>query len=302
MNVYVCEPLHPAALELLNRRAVLVDDPALAEGVVTRNFAVDRAFMDRCPHLRAVGVHGRGLDGVDVAEARRRGVRVVYTPHENARSVAEHIASLLLALARKIPRADRLARAGAARTADPDLCGVELYGKTLGLAGAGEIGRAAGQILRAGFGMKLRVWSAHMTPERAEALGMEYCPGLEELFRTCDAVTVGLPLTEETRDLIDERVLNGAKPGLLLVNTSRGGVVDEEALYRALTDGTLGGAACDVFRKEPPGPENPLLGLDNFIATPHMAATTDEALRRTGLCVVRQLLDVLEGKPAEYEV
>lgn len=302
MNVYVCEPLHPEALRLLESRAALVDDPALAQGVITRNFAVDRAFMDRCPALRAVGVHGRGLDGVDLAEARRRSVRVVYAPHANCRSVAEHIAALLLALARKIPRADRLARAGAARTADPALCGAELWGKTLGLVGAGEIGRAAAGILHGGFGMKLRVWSPHMTPDRAAALGMKCCPDLKALFGSCDAVTVGVPLTEGTRNLIDAQVLGAAKPGLLLVNTSRGGVVDEAALYRALTDGPLGGAACDVFQTEPPGPENPLLGLDNFIATPHIAATTEEALRRTGLCVATQLLDVLEGRPAEYEV
>ena len=203
MNVYVCEEMHPAALEFLQSWATLVDDPALAEGVITRNFAVDRMFMEKCPRLRA---------------------------HENVRSVAEHIAALLLALARKIPKADRMARAGTARTADGALCGTELFGKTLGLVGAGEIGCEAGRILQKGFGMKLRVFSAHMTPQRADALGMVFCSSLKELFRTCDAVTVGLPLTEATQNLIGRQVLNAAKPGLLLINTSRGGVVDEDAL------------------------------------------------------------------------
>lgn len=305
MKIFVCEPLDPAALALLRQRAEVTDDPAklgTVDAVITRNFAVDRAFFEKCPRLRSVGVHGRGLDGVDLTQARRRGVRVVYAPHENVESVAEHIAALLLALARRVPRADRMARAGAARPGDASLCGVELRGRTLGLVGAGEIGCRAGEILRDGFGMRLRVWSPSMTDSRARALGMERSGSLRELFGECDAVTVGVPLNDGTRNLIGPDILAAAKPGLLLVNTSRGGVVDEAALLRALTEGPLGGAACDVFRREPPGPENPLLGLENFIATPHIAATTREALRRTGLCVARQVLAVLDGKPAEYEV
>lgn len=305
MKIFVCEPLDPAALALLRQRAEVTDDPAklgTVDAVITRNFAVDRAFFEKCPRLRAVGVHGRGLDGVDLTQARRRGVRVVYAPHENVESVAEHIAALLLALARRVPRADRMARAGAARPGDASLCGVELRGRTLGLVGAGEIGCRAGEILRDGFGMRLRVWSPSMTDSRARALGMERSGSLRELFGECDAVTVGVPLNDGTRNLIGPDILAAAKPGLLLVNTSRGGVVDEAALLRALTEGPLGGAACDVFRREPPGPENPLLGLENFIATPHIAATTREALRRTGLCVAWQVLAVLDGKPAEYEV
>lgn len=305
MKIFVCEPLDPAALALLRQRAEVTDDPAqlgTVDAVITRNFAVDRAFFEKCPRLRAVGVHGRGLDGVDLNQARRRGVRVVYAPHENVESVAEHIAALLLALARRVPRADRMARAGAARAGDASLCGVELRGRTLGLVGAGEIGCRAGEILRDGFGMRLRVWSPSMTDSRARALGMERSGSLRELFGECDAVTVGVPLNDGTRNLIGLDILAAAKPGLLLVNTSRGGVVDEAALLRALTEGPLGGAACDVFRREPPGPENPLLGLENFIATPHIAATTREALRRTGLCVARQVLAVLDGKPTEYEV
>lgn len=305
MKIFVCEPLDPAALALLRQRAEVTDDPAklgTVDAVITRNFAVDRAFFEKCPRLRAVGVHGRGLDGVDLTQARRRGVRVVYAPHENVESVAEHIAALLLALARRVPRADRMARAGAARPGDASLCGVELRGRTLGLVGAGEIGCRAGEILRDGFGMRLRVWSPSMTDSRARALGMERSGSLRELFGECDAVTVGVPLNDGTRNLIGPDILAAAKPGLLLVNTSRGGVVDEAALLRALTEGPLGGAACDVFRREPPGPENPLLGLENFIATPHIAATTREALRRTGLCVARQVLAVLDGKSAEYEV
>ena len=125
MKIYVCEPLDPAVLALLRQRAEVTDDPAqlgTVDAVITRNFAVDRAFFEKCPCLRAVGVHGRGLDGVDLTQARRRGVRVVYAPHENVESVAEHIAALLLALARRIPRADRMARAGAARPGDAALC------------------------------------------------------------------------------------------------------------------------------------------------------------------------------------
>ena len=265
MKIFVCEPLDPAALALLRQRAEVTDDPAqlgTVDAVITRNFAVDRAFFEKCPCLRAVGVHGRGLDGVDLTQARRRGVRVVYAPHENVESVAEHIAALLLALARRVPRADRMARAGAARPGDASLCGVELRGRTLGLVGAGEIGCRAGEILRDGFGMRLRVWSPSMTDSRARALGMERSGSLRELFGECDAVTVGVPLNDGTRNLIGPDILAAAKPGLLLVNTSRGGVVDEAALLRALTEGPLGGAACDVFRREPPGPENPLLGLE----------------------------------------
>ena len=228
-------------------------------------------------------------------------MRVVYAPHENVESVAEHIAALLLALARRVPW-----RTGMARAARPGLemrrCAAWSCGQDLGPGGRGR-DRLPGRRDFAGrVGMRLRVWSPSMTDSRAQALGMERSGSLRELFGECDAVTVGVPLNDGTRNLIGPDILAAAKPGLLLVNTSQGGVVDECGAASGADGRDLWAARPAMCSPGAAGPENPLLGLENFIATPHTAATTREALRRTGLCVARQVLAVLDGKPAEYEV
>lgn len=295
-TVFLCEPIHPTARALLEEHAVIVDELTQADGAINRNLRMDGAWMDRCPKLKVIGIHGTGTDGVDLAEARRRGIRVFNTPGENADSVAELIVTFALLLARNIPACDRGIQNGEVLSVGGALPGRELRGRTFGMIGCGTIALRAGQILRDGFGMELAGWSRSLTPDKAARLGIRYCEDPAAVMEIADVVSVGTSLTPQTVHLVNREALSHAKPGCVLINTARGDIVDQEALYNALTTGILAGAACDVFPQEPPTRENPLVGLPNFLATPHIGANTEEALYRTGMRTVRNLLSALEEK------
>ena len=290
LKIFLCEPIHPRALALLKTRAEVFSDPAClgrADAAISRNLRMDAAFLEQCPALKVIGIHGTGTDRVDLAAAAQRGVRVVYAPGENAQSVAELIVGLTLALARRVYLADRMLQTGEALAiADARLTGMELHGKTLGLVGVGSIARRAAEMFRRAFGMSIVGYSPSLTEERAACLGIARCTCVREVFARADVVSIGVPLTPQTRGLVGTAELAAAKPGALLVNTARGGVVDEDALYRA---------------HEPPAPGLPLLRLPNFLATPHLGAATDEALLRVGMCVVEQIFTVLDGKTPAHE-
>lgn len=228
--------------------------------------------------LRVVVKYGSGLDNVDVAAAERLGVEVVATPGANARSVAELAITLLFALARHVVLHDRTVRAGswARRT------GIELAGRRLGIVGYGAIGRELAEIAR---GLRLDVVAFDPFVDDAD---VPLVP-LDELLAGCDAVSLHLPLTPETAGLLGARELVTMKPGALLVNTARGGLVEEDALADALRSGALGGAAFDVFAEEPPL-SSPLLELETFIASPHAGAATVDAVRRMSDSAVDLLL------------
>jgi phosphoglycerate dehydrogenase-like enzyme len=228
--------------------------------------------------LRVVVKYGSGMDNIDVGAARALGVKVSSTPGANARSVAELAIALLLALARNVARHDRSVRAGSWRR----LTGVELAGKQLGIVGYGAIGREVGRIAR---GLDLNV-VAH-DPFLAEA-DVALVP-LDELYTESDAVSLHLPLTDETRGLVGERELEAMKPTAFLINTARGGLVDEAALAEALRSGRLGGAALDGFEVEPLD-DSPLRQLDNVVLSPHAGASTHEAVLRTAAQAVDRLL------------
>lgn len=303
MKIFLCEYIHPEARAMLAQRAEIIDDWARigeADGILNRNLNIDRALIGRCPRLKVIGIHGTGTDGVDLAAARERGICVVNTPGQNAGAVAELIVLLTLELARKAYLADRAIHAGAPYpTGAAQLRGTELYGKTLGLIGCGDIALRAAKIFRQGFGMHIIGWSRSLTAEKAAALGIERCETICEVFAKADVVSVGLALNSETRGIIGARELAAARPGCLLINTARGALIDEPALYAALKNGPLGAAACDVLMHEPPTAEDPLTALPNFLATPHIGANTEEALRRVGCMTVQQMLDVLDGKAAQ---
>lgn len=305
MNVFLCEPIHPRALALLQSRAHVFSDRALlaqADAAINRNLHMDDAFLAQCPALKVIGIHGTGTDGVDLAAAAWRGVRVVYAPGENARSVAELIVGLALCLARKICQADRMLHSGVpVACADARLAGTELHGKTLGLVGVGNIAVLAAGMMRAAFSMDVVGYAPSLTDERAAQLGMTRCADVRQVLARADVISIGVPLTPQTRGMIGAAELACVRPGALLINTARGGIVDEDALYDALVHGPLGAAACDVFVQEPPTQALPLLQLPNFVATPHLGAATDEALLRVGMSVVTQVLDVLDGKAPAHE-
>lgn len=304
MKVFLCEYIHPDAYAMLRARAEIIDDWARigeADGILNRNLNIDRALMERCPKLKVIGIHGTGTDGVDLAAARERGICVVNTPGQNAGAVAELIVLLALELARKAYLADRAIQADTPYpTGAQALRGMELCGKTLGLIGCGDIARRAAAILKNGFGMRVIGWSRSLTAEKAAVWGMERCESIAEVFEKADVVNIGLALNEETRGIIGAKELAAARPGCLLINTARGALIDETALYDALKNGPLAAAASDVPVSEPPTRCDPLAALPNYFATPHIGANTEEALRRVGCMTVHQMLTVLDGGTPEH--
>jgi D-3-phosphoglycerate dehydrogenase / 2-oxoglutarate reductase len=238
---------------------------------------VTRRVLEAGP-LRVVVKFGTGTDNIDLAAAGELGVKVSSTPAANALSVAELTIALLLALARNIALHDRLARARSWERRP----GIELAGKRLGVVGYGAVGREVARIADA-LGMDVVAHDPLLQEADAELVD------LATLLGSADAISLHVPLNESTRNLIDAEALERMRPGALLVNTARGGIVDEQALAEALRSGRLAGAAFDVFAEEPPW-DSPLVGLDNVVLSPHAGAATTEAACRAGLQAVEQLL------------
>ena len=249
--------------------------------------------------LQVVGRAGIGLDNVDVAAATRRGVIVVNAPQSNVLSAAEHTIALLLGQARNVPQAHAALKAGKWERSRWE--GVELHGKTLGIIGLGRVGALVAQRALA-FGMRLVAYDPYVAHERARQMGVELLP-LGELMGQSDFVTVHLPKTPETTGLVGEKLLAGAKPGLRLVNTARGGIVDEAALATAISEGRVAGAALDVFATEPPGPASAaLLALEQVVVTPHLGASTREAQDKAGVTIAEQVVLALAGDLVPFAV
>ncbi len=240
--------------------------------VVRSRTKVDAAVMARATKLKIVGRPGTGLDNVDLVAANAKGVEVVNSPEALVEGVAEHVIGLMLALARSIPEADSVMKSG--KWEKDRFVGTELKGKTLGIAGLGRIGRRVGDVARA-LGMNLIGYDVIEIPrEILSSLGCRMVD-LDTLFSSADFITLHVPLTNETRHLVDTRRLSLMKPGAFLVNTSRGEVIDEAALLGALGAGRIGGAALDVFEKEPPSLV--LANAPRLITTPHIAGQTRDA-------------------------
>jgi D-3-phosphoglycerate dehydrogenase len=308
-RVLVADPLAEDGLERL-RAAVDVEvrtklpeaDLVAAVGdfdalVVRSETKVTAAVLEAGRRLRVVGRAGVGVDNIDVAHATSRGILVVNAPRGNIIAAAEHTVGLLFALARNIPQADASVRRGEWQRSR--YAGVEVRGKTLGIVGLGNIGSEVAKRAQ-GLEMEVIAYDPAVPAERAEQVNVELVD-LAELFRRADFVTIHAPLVEGTRNLVNASVLAEARPGARLVNAARGGIVDEAALYEALASGRLAGAASDVFLHEPVG-ESPLLTLPNFIATPHIAASTVEAQASVAFDVAEEVLAVLRGELPRYAV
>lgn len=304
MKVFLCESIHPEALALLKARAEIVsgwDGLSGVSAIIDRNLKLPRQVLEQAPNLKVIAVHGTGSDGIDLEYCHEHGITIVYVPFQNADSVAELIVTLTLSLLRKLPLADRLVTSGRlTQNAPPELFGNELRGKTIGLIGVGDIARRMSRIMIQGFGCKVIGYDPYFPVERAAEVGIERRDTPEEVMAQADVISLGVHLTDSTAHMINDARLALCKPTAVLVNASRGGVVDESALYRALTQGRLAAAACDVWESEPPTLDNPLVGLPNVLATPHLGANTDEALRRVGVKMVEEIFTVLDGGQAEH--
>ncbi len=268
---------------------------AEADGWIIRSGTeVTAELLEAADRLKVVGRAGVGVDNVDLEAATRKGILVINAPEGNTISTAEHTCAMLLALARRIPQANASLVGGSwERKA---FTGSELYEKTLGIVGVGKIGRAVAERMR-GFGMRLLGFDPVLAPEAAERMGVTLV-SLDELLEKSDFITVHTPLNDATRGLLGKENLARCKPGVRLVNCARGGILDEAALLEALESGQVGGAALDVYSQEPPPPElEALTRHPNVVATPHIAASTEEAQEKVARQVTEQVIGALKGEP-----
>jgi len=301
--VLIAEELSPATVDVLGpdfdiRHVDGTDRPALlaalaeANAILIRSATqVDAEAIAAGPNLRVIARAGVGLDNVDVPAATRAGVMVVNAPTSNVISAAELAITHLLALARHLPAADASMKAGQWKRSA--FTGAELYEKTVGVVGLGRIGVLVAQRLAA-FGVELIAYDPYVPPARAQQLGVTLVE-LDELMRRSDFITIHIPKTPETTNLIGAAEFALAKPTLRIVNASRGGIIDEDALLEALESGRIAGAGLDVFVSEPPT-GSPLLGAPGIQLTPHLGASTDEAQEKAGVAVAKSVRLALDGE------
>jgi D-3-phosphoglycerate dehydrogenase len=245
-----------------------------AEALIVRSATkVGKELFDDAPRLKVIGRAGVGIDNIDLTEATARGIAVYNAPGGNTVAAAELTVALILSAARYVPEADRSIREG--RWDRAQFRGVQLQGRTLGLIGAGRIGGEVSKLCRA-FGMTTIGYDPYLTEEQAAQLGIDLV-GMEDVLALADVISLHVPLTNDTRGMINGVAFLKMKKHALLVNASRGGVVDEEALAGALSQGVIAGAALDVYETEPIPENSPLLGAPNLVLTPHLGASTTEA-------------------------
>jgi D-3-phosphoglycerate dehydrogenase len=302
-KVVVAEALAAAGIDVLSDsaevvnaagwdRSALIEALADAQGLVVRSATnVDADMIEAAPALRVIGRAGIGVDNIDIAAATRHGVLVVNAPEANTISAAEHALALLLAQARHIPQADARTRSGIWDR--KSFQGVELHGKTLGVIGLGRIGTLVAQ-RAAAFGMKVLAYDPFISADRARRIGVDLTT-LDRLLSQSDFITVHLPLTAETDGLLSKDNLARCKLGVRIVNTSRGGIVDELALADAVRSGRVAGAGLDVFVNEPLT-DSPLFDLPQVVLTPHLGASTVEAQDKAGTQVAEAVAAALRGE------
>ena len=300
-RVLIADQLSPAAVAIFRERGLDTDvkvglskeelEKAIGDydGLAVRSATkVTEKVIAAAAKLKVVGRAGIGVDNIDVKAATAKGIIVMNTPFGNSITTAEHALSLMMALARQIPEADRSTQAG--KWEKSKFLGVELSAKTLGVIGCGNIGSIVAD--RAiGLKMKVVAYDPFLSAERAVALGVEKVE-LDDLLRRADFITLHTPLTDKTKNIIDAAALKKAKKGVRIVNCARGGLVDERAIAEALKAGHVAGAAFDVFEVEP-AKDSPLFGLPNVICTPHLGAATSEAQENVALQVAEQMADYL---------
>lgn len=306
----VCDAISEEGVALLKTKFDVTVRPGLSEadivkivgpysGLIVRSSTrVTARIIKAGKSLRIVGRAGIGVDNVDVEAATGAGVVVVNAPRANTLAAAEHTVAMLLALCRNIPQADRSLRGGEWNR--KKFVGSEVLNKTLGVVGLGRIGSLVAERAR-GLGMKVIAYDPFVSEERARKLGIEIAP-LDRVIREADFITAHVPKTEKTYHLIGAKEIRKMKPGVRIVNCSRGGIIDEAALAAGLKSGAVAGAALDVFEQEPPVKDNPLFSLPGVIATPHLGASTSEAQVTVALDIAKQFIDFFDGLPPAHAV
>jgi D-3-phosphoglycerate dehydrogenase len=259
-----------------------------ADGLIVRSGTkVTAELIAAAERLKVIGRAGSGLDNVDTPAATRRGIVVMNTPGGNTVTTAEHTMSMICAMSRRIPQATASMKAG--RWEKEKFMGVELYNKVLGIVGVGQIGGYLAKLAQ-GLGMNVVAYDPYLSEERAQKMGIAILE-LDELFGSADVISVHTPLTPETKGIINAQAIAKMKPGVMIVNCARGGIVHEGDLVEALKSKRVAAAAFDVFEEEPVKPDHPLLSLDNVICTPHIGASTTEAQENVAVGIAEQIVD-----------
>lgn len=308
-DVLICDPIADEGIEILKRaaqvhvhvglkEAELIQQVAKYDAIMVRSQTrITRPILEAATKLQIVGRAGVGVDNIDVEAATERGVIVVNSPAGNTVAVAELTMGMMLALVRNLVAASESVRAGEWKRSS--FMGSQLYGKTLGVIGTGKIGTEV--IKRAqSFGMKVLGFDPFLTTARAAQLDIE-ATTVDEILKRSDFITLHVPMTKDTRHMINTEAIAKMRAGACIINCSRGGIVDETALYEALKSGHLGGAGLDVYEAEPPR-DSPLRELSNVVLTPHLGASTEEAQVEVALDVARQIVDVFGGRPPQSAV
>jgi len=303
-TVVVIEPIHREGIEILKRYGKVIQLPPSsswedllgvskeADAFITRGFIkIPKRVLEVAERLKVIGVHGVGVDHIDVDFAEKRGIHIVRTPTALTDTVAEFTVGLMLSLLRKIPTADVAVRTGEWNRKYSDLVGTDLMGKTVGIIGLGRIGSAVAERLKV-FDVNLIYHKRVRDLDLEKQLDIKYAP-FNQLLRKSDVITIHVPLTPETYHLFSHKEFELMKPGVYLINTSRGSVVDEKALYDALVSGKVAGVALDVFESEPLSLDCPLTKLKNVILTPHLAASSKEALKRMSRDIAKEVIRIL---------
>ena len=269
-----------------------------AVGIVSRMGRIDASVIEAAPQLRVISKHGVGVDNIDIVAAAKRGIPVLVATGANAVSVAEHAIALLLTVSKRILSLDRSLREG--RWEKPGFQGRELNGGTMGLMGIGAIARATG-VMAKGLGMKLIAYDPYAPDSAFEAVGARRCATPQELFSGSQVLSLHSPLTDATRNIVNAEALALMPNGSYVINTARGGLIDEQALLDAVVSGHIAGAGIDPFASEPPGPDHIFFSQPNIVMTPHIGGVTAEANARVGTDALRGIFQIIDGQPVAPE-
>jgi D-3-phosphoglycerate dehydrogenase / 2-oxoglutarate reductase len=302
MKIYVLDSFYPSGVEYAEQRADVVrwDDPKVknwhedADGIMIRMSRITADDIARARKLRVISKQGVGIENVDVAAANARGIAVYRTPGVNKEAVAELAMALALSVVRRVTEFDRLIRSGTV-IERANFIGHESWGKTVGVIGMGDIGTRIARKWHAAFDARIIAYDPYVEAGRWPDIPHQRARSLAELLPHVDILTLHLPFTKESSGMINAAALALMKPTAVVINTSRGGIVDERALYQAITSGKLFGAGLDVFDIEPPTLDNPLMRLPTVVATPHAGGGTYETQARSSLLVAEQLFEALAG-------
>ena len=310
-KVLINKPIHQDAIAYLEKEVEVITPykssaehifemlPEIQGIILCAGMKMQAKEMEQAKALEVIGRHGAGLDIVDVHEATRRKIPIVFTPLGPTESTAEHAFMLMMATARKLTYLDRETRKGNFHVRD-HVVGFELDHAKVGVVGFGHIGKRFAEMCRDALHMQIHVYDPFISPEKVEEWGALYYTDFAEMACQVDIISLHVPATSETNHLVDAEILQALGSGGFLINASRGPVVDEQALVNALQNNIIAGAAIDVFDPEPPHDDNPLFKLNNIVLTPHLASFTDQGRRRMGMMVAEDVLKVLHGEKPSY--